>query len=150
MDFADLQKPHGALTTPAPAQPAHQVDLLQRSKVPQGKQFGKTSGWMHRALLKTKGVPQLSGVNYDRIHRRRSAHPYFRPNRQRPRLLAVDNVVLWAYQESVRDLENALRTADIDLNITGGAAFAAEPDAKRAIMHSTELAARLGREGPFR
>ena len=54
-------------TTPIPAPPAREVYLLQRTKGPQGKRLGKTSGWVHRASLKAKGVEQLSGVNYERI-----------------------------------------------------------------------------------
>jgi 2,4-dienoyl-CoA reductase (NADPH2) len=53
----------GALTTPIPLPPAREVYLLQRTKGPQGRGLGKTSGWVHRASLKAKGVQQLSGVN---------------------------------------------------------------------------------------
>jgi 2,4-dienoyl-CoA reductase (NADPH2) len=43
----------------------------------------------------------------------------------------------------VRDLEGGLRSRGIDPDIIGGAAVAAELDAKRAIRQGTELAARL-------
>jgi 2,4-dienoyl-CoA reductase (NADPH2) len=55
----------------------------------------------------------------------------------------VDNVVVCAGQEPVRELEEDLRLGGIDPHIIGGAAFAAELDAKRAIKQGTELAARL-------
>ena len=58
-------------------------------------------------------------------------------------MLEVDNVVICAGQESVRDLEDALRGKGIDPHVIGGAAVAAELDAKRAIKQGTELAARL-------
>ena len=58
-------------------------------------------------------------------------------------MLAVDNVVICAGQESVRDLEDALLAKGIEPHIIGGAAVAAELDAKRAIKQGTELAARL-------
>ena len=58
-------------------------------------------------------------------------------------LLEVDNVVICAGQEPVRDLEEGLRRSGIDPHIIGGAALAAELDAKRAIKQGTELAARL-------
>ena len=64
---ADPQEARGALTTPIPAPAAREVYLLQRTKGPQGRGLGKTSGWVHRASLKAKGVRQLSGVNYKRI-----------------------------------------------------------------------------------
>ncbi len=139
---ADPQYARGALTHPIPAPPARQVYLLQRSKGPQGRRLGKTSGWVHRASLKAKGVSQLSSVNYERIDDG-GLHISFGPRRERPRLLAVDNVVICAGQEPVRDLEEGLRHNHIDPHIIGGAALAVELDAKRAIRQGTELAARL-------
>ncbi|WP_204806646.1 NADPH-dependent 2,4-dienoyl-CoA reductase [Mycobacterium riyadhense] len=138
----DPREARGALTTPLPAPAARQVYLLQRTKGPQGKRLGKTTGWVHRASLKAKGVHQLSGVNYERISDEGMSIS-FGPDRQRPRLLAVDNVVVCAGQEPVRDLVNELRRNGIDPHIIGGAALAAELDAKRAIKQGTELAARL-------
>lgn len=139
---ADPWEQRGALTTPNPAPPVRSVYLLQRSNGAQGRRLGKTSGWVHRASLKAKGVHQLSGVNYERVSDD-GLHISFGPNRQRPQLLAVDNVVVCAGQEPVRDLEDDLRRMGIDPHIIGGAAFAAELDAKRAIRQGTELAARL-------
>jgi 2,4-dienoyl-CoA reductase (NADPH2) len=139
---ADPWAAPGALTTPIPAPPAREVYLLQRTNGAQGKRLGKTSGWVHRASLKAKGVHQLSGVNYERVSDD-GLHISFGPKRERPQLLAVDTVVVCAGQEPVRDLEDALRRSGIDPHIIGGAAFAAELDAKRAIKQGTELAARL-------
>ncbi len=102
---ADPQEVRGALTTPIPAPPAREVYLLQRTKGPQGKRLGKTSGWVHRASLKAKGVQQLSGVNYERIDDD-GLHISFGPDHSDPRLLEVDNVVICAGQDSVRDLED--------------------------------------------
>jgi 2,4-dienoyl-CoA reductase (NADPH2) len=139
---ADPWEHRGALTTPIPAPPAREVYLLQRTNGAQGEGLGKTSGWVHRASLKAKGVQQLSGVNYERVNDE-GLHISFGPNRHRPQLLAVHNVVVCAGQEPVRDLEDELRRMGIDPHIIGGAAFAAELDAKRAIKQGTELAARL-------
>jgi 2,4-dienoyl-CoA reductase (NADPH2) len=139
---ADPQEVRGALTTPIPAPPAREVYLLQRTKGPQGKRLGKTSGWVHRASLKAKGVQQLSGVNYERIDDD-GLHISFGPDCSDPRLLEVDNVVICAGQDSVRDLEEGLRRNGIEPHVIGGAAVAAELDAKRAIRQGTELAARL-------
>ncbi len=97
---------------------------------------------MHRASLKAKGVQQLSGVNYERIDDD-GLHISFGPQRSDARVLDVDNVIICAGQESVRDLEDALRGNGIEPHVIGGAAFAAEVDAKRAIRQGTELAAKL-------
>ena len=132
----------GALTTPIPTPPIRELYLLQRTKGAQGKALGKTTGWVHRASLKAKGVQQLSGVNYERIDDE-GLHISFGSDRGHPQVLAVDNVVICAGQEPVRDLEEGLRRNGIDPHIIGGAALAAELDAKRAIRQGTELAARL-------
>jgi 2,4-dienoyl-CoA reductase (NADPH2) len=139
---ADPQEARGALTNPIPALPAREVYLLQRSKGRQGRQLGKTSGWVHRASLKAKKVRQLSGVNYERIDDE-GLHISFGRDRSGRRVLNVDNVVICAGQEPVRDLEDGLRSNGIQPHVIGGAALAVELDAKRAIKQGTELAARL-------
>ncbi|MFA5711652.1 FAD-dependent oxidoreductase [Mycolicibacterium sp.] len=138
----DAPQTRGALATPIPAPAAREVYLLQRSKGPQGRGLGKTTGWVHRASLKAKGVQQLSEVNYERIDDD-GLHISFGSDHRRPQTLAVDNVVICAGQEPVRDLEEQLRRDGIAPHIIGGAARAAELDAKRAIRQGTELAARL-------
>ncbi len=139
---ADPWEARGALATPIIASPARQVYLLQRSKGPQGTGLGKTTGWVHRASLRAKGVQQLSGVNYECIDDA-GLHISFGSQHSRPQVLAVDNVVICAGQEPVRELEGALRGNGITPHVIGGAARAAELDAKRAIRQGTELAARL-------
>jgi 2,4-dienoyl-CoA reductase (NADPH2) len=139
---ADPQETRGALTTPIPLPPAREVYLLQRSKGSQGRTLGKTSGWVHRASVKAKGVQQLSGVNYERIDDA-GLHISFGPQHTEPRVLEVDNVVVCAGQESVRDLAERLRDTGVQPHVIGGASVAAELDAKRAIRQGTELAARL-------
>ncbi len=119
-----------------------EVYLLQRTKGPQGKRLGKTTGWVHRASLKAKGVHQLSGVNYERIDDE-GLHISFGPDHGRPRVLAVDNIVICAGQQPVRDLQDGLRDNGIIPHIIGGAALAVELDATRAIRQGIELAARL-------
>ncbi|MCV7192080.1 NADPH-dependent 2,4-dienoyl-CoA reductase [Mycolicibacterium brumae] len=139
---ADPAEARGALTKPLPAPPAREVYLLQRTAGRQGTKLGKTSGWVHRASVKAKGVQQLSGVNYERIDDS-GLHISFGEKHSRPTLLEVDNVVICAGQDSVRDLEDELRARGIRPHVIGGAALAAELDAKRAIKQGTELAASL-------
>src|SRR3546814_13458136 len=50
---------------PARPEPSpRQVWLLQRSGGRPGARLGKTTGWVHRATLKAKGVKMLGGVEY--------------------------------------------------------------------------------------
>jgi 2,4-dienoyl-CoA reductase (NADPH2) len=81
-------------------------------------------------------------VNYERIDDD-GLHISFGPDRSGSRLLEVDNVVICAGQESVRDLEDGLRSRSVVPHVIGGAGLAAELNAKRAIRQGTELAARL-------
>ncbi|MEP7085063.1 MAG: FAD-dependent oxidoreductase, partial [Betaproteobacteria bacterium] len=47
--------------------PAREVTLLQRKAGKLGAGLGKTTGWIHRATLKMKGVQMINGVNYEQI-----------------------------------------------------------------------------------
>lgn len=129
----------GALTAPAVSPSPREVYLLQRKTTPIGAGLGKTSGWVHRAALKKKGVHQISGVRYDRIDDE-GLHITVGDEH---RTLAVDTVVICAGQESVRDLEADLTAAGVPVHVIGGADVAAELDAKRAIEQGTRLAAAL-------
>jgi 2,4-dienoyl-CoA reductase (NADPH2) len=50
-----------------PSKAARQVWLLQRKTSKPGAGLGKTTGWIHRAALKSHGVEMLSGVTYDGV-----------------------------------------------------------------------------------
>jgi len=53
--------------TPHHYHPEREVYLLQRRKGKLGGGLGKTTGWIHRAELKNRGVHMLGGVSYDKI-----------------------------------------------------------------------------------
>ncbi|MEV8609687.1 NADPH-dependent 2,4-dienoyl-CoA reductase [Amycolatopsis sp. NPDC051373] len=127
----------GGLGVARPSPSPRTVYLLQRKKTPIGASLGKTSGWVHRAALKAKGVERISGVTYERVD---DAGLHVTVD-GKPRLLEVDTVVVCAGQEPVRDLADALGSAPVHL--IGGAEVAAELDAKRAIDQGTRLAATL-------
>ncbi|MGC5245389.1 FAD-dependent oxidoreductase [Gordonia sp. DT219] len=138
----DLSKP-GFVTKPRPLPPVREVFLVQRKPGRQGQTLGKTTGWVHRATVKMKGVEQISGATYDRIDDA-GLHLSFRDDDgtvRETRLLEVDNVVICAGQDSVRDLVDPLTVAGVRTHVIGGADVAAELDAKRAIRQGTEVAA---------
>ena len=117
--------------------------LLQRTKGPQGRGLGKTSGWVHRASLKAKGVQQLSGVNYERIDDD-GLHISFGPDRERTQAArGRQRGDLRGPGVGARPRGRRCARSGIDPHVIGGAAVAAELDAKRAIQQGTELAARL-------
>jgi len=129
----------GGLRQPAVEAPARRVFLLQRKTSKVGDQLGKTTGWIHRTSLKTRGVAMHSGVRYERID---DAGLHLSVNGQ-PQLLEVDHVVVCAGQEPRRELLQALTEAGLSVHLIGGADVAAELDAKRAILQGTELAASI-------
>lgn len=64
----------GALTTPVPELSEREVYLLQRKPGRIGAGLAKTTGWVHRAALKNKGVHELLGRQLRAHRRRRPAH----------------------------------------------------------------------------
>jgi len=127
---------------PQPHAPAREVTLLQRKATKLGKGLGKTTGWIHRATLKMKGVKMVGGVNYERIDGD-GLHVSFGEARENPTLIKADTIVLCAGQTPARGLADALEAAGIKAHVIGGADVAAELDAKRAIDQGTRLAAGL-------
>lgn len=130
----------GGLAPAAPPAVAREVWLLQRKPGKPGKGLGKTTGWIHRARLQQRGVQAVGGVEYLRID---DAGLHLRLPDGTEQLLEVDNVVLCAGQESLRELEDELVGAGMAVHRVGGADVAAELDAKRAIDQATRLAAQL-------
>ncbi|GAA1981283.1 NADPH-dependent 2,4-dienoyl-CoA reductase [Terrabacter lapilli] len=132
----------GGLVEPHPAPSPREVHLLQRKATPIGKGLGRTTGWVHRATLKAKGVHHHVGVNYERIDDA-GLHISHGEDRTDPQVLDVDTVVVCTGQESVNTLGPELAARGLRVHVVGGADVAAELDAKRAIRQATELAARL-------
>ncbi len=129
----------GGLKRASNEKPPRQVWLLQRKAAKVGDGLAKTTGWIRRTLLKKRCVEMLSGVSYERID---DAGLHIAIDGQ-AQCLPVDNVVICAGQEPCRELEAALRAANVPISLIGGADVAAELDAKRAIDQGTRLAAAL-------
>lgn len=129
----------GGLVPPRREHPARQLWLLQRTPGKPGGRLGKTTGWIHRATLKSKGVHMLGGVEYLGVD---DSGLHIRMDGREQRL-EVDHVVICAGQEPCRDLYLALQAQGRTAHLIGGAQLAAELDAKRAIAEGSRLAARL-------
>lgn len=131
-----------APTGPAPKVSAREITLLQRKAEKVGKRLGKTTGWIHRAALKMKGVEMIAGVNYEQITSE-GLHISYGADRTKPEVLAVDTVVLCAGQLPERSLADQLTAMGKQCHVIGGADVASELDAKRAIDQGTRLAMTL-------
>ena len=126
-------KPQSAVTSP------REIYLLQRKASKVGAGLGKTTGWIHRSSLKHRQVRNLAGVQYEKIDDQ-GLHIRVGDEQQ---LLDVDNVVICAGQEPLRQLHDALQQRGVSSHLIGGAFEAAELDAKRAIDQGSRLAAEL-------
>ncbi|MEO8460621.1 MAG: NADPH-dependent 2,4-dienoyl-CoA reductase [Dokdonella sp.] len=136
----DLNIEHRGGLVPAHPEPSiRQIWLLQRTPGRPGKRLNKTTGWVHRATLKAKGVEMLGGVSYERID---SAGLHISIDGE-TRTLDVDTIVICAGQEPNRSLADELIADGVSVHVIGGADVAAELDAKRAIKQATELASTI-------
>jgi 2,4-dienoyl-CoA reductase (NADPH2) len=140
----DLQAhSNGGLVAPQQAAAYRQLFLLQRKATRVGAGLGKTSGWVHRAVLQRNNVEMLAAVDYQRI----DDDGLHITVKGQPRVLAVDHVVLCAGQEPLTELMPAVGEVATPgaprFHTIGGAALASELDAKRAIREGAVLAASL-------
>ncbi len=130
-------KDPGALMEKELHNPPREVYLLQRKKTKVGKGLGKTTGWVHRKSLVNHKVQMMNGVSYEKIDDE-GLHIKIG---DKSKVLDVDNIIVCAGQEPLRELQASLLEAGMQVHIIGGADVAAELDAKRAIRQGAELAA---------
>ncbi|MCG8207865.1 NADPH-dependent 2,4-dienoyl-CoA reductase [Tenacibaculum finnmarkense] len=116
-----------------------EIFMFKRSKGKFGKNLGKTTGWIHRAVLKKKKVQFINEVQYTKIDDQ-GLH-YTQGEEQK--ILEVDNVIICAGQVPFKELVAPLEEKGIKIHVIGGADFASELDAKRAINQGSRLAAEI-------
>lgn len=119
-----------------------EIWLMQRKNERLGKSLGKTTGWVHRNVLKRRGVTMLHGVNYEEISDKGICISQ-EDQGVTKKWLDVDTVIVCSGQVSRRDLETPLLTERFRPHVIGGAFKAGELDAKFAIDQGTRLALTL-------
>ena len=124
---------------------SREITMLQRKpgQKKMGAGPGKTTGWAHKILLNQFGVKMLAEVEYLKVD---DLGLHIRIGENETRILDVDHVILCAGQESVTDLiprDKDGKITDKRYHVIGGAKFAGELDARRAIREGAELAASL-------
>ncbi len=127
--------PEGAKPLPSP----REIFLLKRSKGKHGKNLGKTTGWIHRSSLAMKKVNMIGEVQYNKVD---DVGLHITVGDE-SKVLPVDNVVICAGQEPLRDMYDELKAAGKSVHLIGGANIAAALDAKKAIKEASHLAAEL-------
>ncbi|MFK8011476.1 MAG: FAD-dependent oxidoreductase [Marinicellaceae bacterium] len=128
----------GGLTQANHAPSAREIYLLQRKTGKLGKGLGKTTGWIHRLALKKRGVTNLAGCTYNKI----DDQGLHITKDEKDQVLEVDNVIICAGQVSINTLYEELKEKQ-SCHIIGGAEYAGELDAKRAIKQGVLLGAKI-------
>ena len=118
------------------ARSPRQIVMLQRKASKPGEGLGKTTGWIHRTTLLSRGVKMIPAVSYQKID---DAGLHVEIGGE-PQLLAVDNVIICAGQEPNRTLQDPLLAAGKTVHLIGGSDVVGELDARRAIAQGTKLA----------
>ena len=116
-----------------------EIFMFKRSKGKFGGNLGKTTGWIHRSTLKKKKVQFINEVQYTKIDDE-GLH-YTKDEKQIT--LPVDTVVICAGQTPLKELVEPLEAKGMNVHVIGGADFASELDAKRAIDQGARLAAKI-------
>ncbi|WP_225761434.1 FAD-dependent oxidoreductase [Citrobacter sp. Marseille-Q3906] len=113
-----------------------QIVMLQRKASKPGQGLGKTTGWIHRATLLSRGVKMIPSVSYQKIDDD-GLHVLINGE---PLIFDVDHVVICAGQEPKRELVDPLNAAGKTVHLIGGCDVAMELDARRAIAQGTRVA----------
>ncbi len=118
------------------ARSPRQIVMLQRKASKPGEGLGKTTGWIHRTTLLSRGVKMIPAVSYQKID---DAGLHVLIGNE-ARTLEVDNVIICAGQEPRRELAEPLHAAGKTVHVIGGCDVAMELDARRATAQGTRLA----------
>ena len=125
-------RPEGAMLPKSP----RKIVMLQRKASKPGDGLGKTTGWIHRATLLSRGVKMIPAVSYQKIDDD-GLHITIGGEAQ---VLKVDHVVICAGQDPQRALAQPLAESGKTVHLIGGCDVAMELDARRAIAQGTRLA----------
>ena len=135
-----LETPGGLLEKPShKIKTDREVYMLKRSLGKFGKSLGKTTGWIHRMMLKKANVNLIQGVEYDKI----DDEGLHISAKGKEHCIKVDSIIICAGQVSNKSLYENCVEAGIKTSIIGGAREAGELDAKAAIREGVELGMRI-------
>ncbi len=130
----------GGLVEPQPI-PAvdRDIHLLEVRDIKVGSELSKTTGWIHREVLKKRNVRMLGGVTFNQVDTDRVSLEH----RGEQHTLEVDTVIVCAGQRPRADLAQELEGCGINVHRVGAAREARGMDAKVAFAEALELAKAL-------
>ena len=124
---------------PKPLETKRQIYLFQRKSGKVGASLGKTTGWIHRFSLRNKNIKMINNVKYNKIDDK--GLNYFKNNKEF--ILDVDHIVICAGQLSNNKIFDSCKEQNPNTEIIGGAFYAFELDAKKAIDQAVRSAAKV-------
>ncbi|KAA1176108.1 NAD(P)-binding protein [Marinobacter salinexigens] len=130
----------GGLTAPKPM-PAvdREIFLLEVRDMKVGADLSKTTGWIHREVLKKRNVQMWGGVSFQQVDSELVRVEY----RGEEKALEVDTVIVCAGQRPRADLADELEGSGVNVHRIGAAKDARGMDAKVAFADGLELARTL-------
>lgn len=137
---SSLASPGGLLPDgPEKMKVKREVYMLKRSLGKFGVNLSKTTGWIHRQMIKKANVNLIQGIEYEKID---DEGLHIRAGKKQ-HCLKVNTIVVCAGQESNTSLYDECLNAGLNVHMIGGAKKASELDAKSAIREGTELGLRI-------
>jgi 2,4-dienoyl-CoA reductase (NADPH2) len=134
-DVGQFEHRWGIKGSPSPELGARAITMLKRSPGAFGRTLGKSTGWIVRQELRDFGVKQIAGATYVEINDRGLVISV----EGQEKIVEADTIVVCAGQESNRQLAGELEAAGQRVHVIGGAKFAGELDAKRAIDEGARI-----------
>ena len=134
----DFKSQWGIECEATPSQEQRQLYMLKRSPGRFGKDLGKTTGWIHRAVAKHHNVKQIAECEYLSFNNQGLTIKVAGEEQ----VLDVDTVVACIGQVSNDDLFDKESLPD-NQHVIGGAKLAAAIDAKRAIYEALQVARKI-------
>lgn len=130
----------GGITAPR-AVPAvdREIYMLEVRDIKVGAELSRTTGWIHREVLKKRKVEMWGGVTFKEVNGKRLSLVY----RGEDKTLDVDTVIVCAGQRARADLADELEGAGLRVHRIGAARDARGMDAKLAFAEGLELARSL-------
>ena len=127
----------GGITEPqAPPLMGRKVYMLEVRDIKVGSELSRTTGWIHREVLKKRKVQMIGGVRFSHVGSRRVAWV----RRGEDQMVDVDTVIVCAGQRARTDLADQLENTGIRVHRIGAAKDARAMDAKVAFAAGLVLA----------
>lgn len=134
-------KARGGIAGIRPVYPPNPRDItiLQRSSGKIGAHLGKTTAWIHRAMLKHRKVRILDGITYQRIDHD-GLHIL---DQGKSRVLGADHIILCTGQKPENSLLPVLQHQHVPTDLIGGADNAHQLNAQKAMQEGWQYAMAL-------